>query len=78
MEKLKTFIGWYKYSSFLVGIPILFMLIFFAFQKFVFTSTCMVVGWKCEFAIGANDSMAQYVDTLLTSNPGMDIVAKKR
>lgn len=78
MEKLKTFWTWYKYSSFLVGVPILFVLIFFAFQKFIFTSTCMVVGVKCEYAFGADQALANYMGDLLAANPHVDIVAKRR
>lgn len=78
MERVKRFWEWYKYSALILGIPILFVLIFLGFEKFVFTSTCMIAGTKCEYALGADQALADYMGGLLASNPGVDIVAKRR
>lgn len=78
MERLKTFWNWYRYSSFLVGVPILFILIFMGIQKFTFTATCLTVGIKCEYAVGAEQAVVDYMGDLLASNPGVDIVTKPR
>lgn len=78
MEKLSNFLGWYGFTAKLIGIPVLFVLLFIGFQKFVFTTTCMVAGFRCEYSIGATDAMVQYMGELLESNPNMDIVSRRR
>lgn len=78
MEKLQNFLGWYGFTAKLIGIPVLFVVLFLGFQKFVFTSTCMIAGYKCEFAFGSDIAMVDYMGDLLASNPHVDIVAKKR
>lgn len=62
----------------LVGAPILLFLVFLGVQKFFFTFTCQVAGFRCEYALGASDAMMEYMGQLVSSNPGVDIVTKPR
>lgn len=78
MEKVKTFWKWYIQTSALVGIPVVFLLLVMGVQKFVFTATCQLGGYQCEYALGATDAMTEYMGDLLASNPGKDIVVKPR
>lgn len=73
---LKSFCRWYYQSSALVGIPLLFLLLMMGAQKFMFTLTCSTAGYRCEYALGATDAMAEYMGDLLAANPGVDLVAK--
>lgn len=77
MERIKSFCLWYKQTSTLLGIPVLMILLFMGFQKVLFTTTCQTAGYKCEYAIGATDAMAQYMGDLLASSQ-MDVVATPR
>ena len=77
-EKLINTFVWFKQTSTLVGMPVLFILVTMGVQKFFFTTTCYTVGWRCEYSFGATDAMASYMGELLASNPGMDIVTKPR
>ena len=78
MEKIKQFYRWYQTTALIVGFPILAMLLFLGLQKFIFTSTCMTIGYRCERAIGADESLQAYMGDLLAANPGVDIVTKSR
>jgi hypothetical protein len=78
MERVKKIVQWYMQSSMLVGAPILMFLVFLGLQKFLFTFTCNAAGFRCEYAIGASDGMAQYMGELLAANPGTDIIARPR
>jgi len=77
-EKAKASWKWYYQTSALVGMPIVLMLLAIGIQKLVFTGTCQIGGYNCEYAFGSSDGMAQYMGELLESNPGVDIVAKKK
>lgn len=76
MTSMKTFFRWYYQTAALVGIPVVFLLLMMGAQKFLFTLTCTTAGYRCEYAIGATDAMAQYMGDLLSSNPDMEIVSK--
>jgi hypothetical protein len=77
MDRVKEIFTWYKTTSLIVGFPILAMLLFLGFQKFVFTSSCMIANYRCERAIGADEALTEYMGDLLAANPGTDIVAKR-
>lgn len=78
MERFRSFWLWYTQTAMLIGIPILLILLSMGTQKLLFTATCQIAGYKCEYSIGATDAMAEYMGELLGANPGMDIVTKKR
>lgn len=78
MEGMKKFWIWYRQTSMILGVPVLMIVLFIGFQKVLFTGTCQTVGWRCEYSLGATDAMAEYMGDLLASNPGTEIVAKKR
>ena len=78
MQKIQTFWLWYKQTAMLLGIPILMILLSIGLQKMFFTATCQIAGFKCEYSIGASEALVSYMGDLVASNPGVDIVAKKR
>lgn len=69
---------WFRVTSTLVGMPVVFLLVVLGSQKFFFSATCYTAGWRCEYAIGATDGMVEYMGELLDANPDVDIVAKTR
>ena len=69
---------WFMQTSTIVGIPVTLILSMLFVQKVFFTTTCTVIGWRCEYSIGATDAMAEYMGQLLAANPNMDIVAKPK
>lgn len=77
-SKIKSFWLWFKQTSTLLGMPLLVILLCVGLQKLIFTFTCQTAGFKCEYSFGATDALAQYMGELVASNPGVDIVAKKR
>lgn len=78
MNSLKQFWEWFLYSARLVGAPILAFLLLWGTMKITYTGTCAIGGLKCEYAIGADDSMIAYMSDMLAANPGVDVVAKPR
>lgn len=76
MTSMKTFFRWYYQTAALVGVPLLFLLLMMGAQKFLFTLTCTTAGYRCEYAIGATDAMAEYMGELIASNPDTEIVSK--
>lgn len=78
MERLRTFMKWYLQTSCLVGIPVVFLLLVMGFEKFFFTATCTLASYRCEYAIGATDAMAEYMGDLLASNSERDLVSVPR
>lgn len=78
MTNVKTFLRWYYQTAALVGIPVVFLLLMMGAQKFMFTLTCTTAGYRCEYALGAQSAMAEYMSELVAGNDGMDIVAKPR
>lgn len=78
MEKMKGAYRWFLTTSMLVGMPVVLLLVLLGIQKFAFTTTCYVANYRCEYAIGANGGMADYMGELLAANPDVDIKAEKR
>lgn len=78
MTSMKTFLRWYYQTAALVGIPVVFLLLMMGAQKFLFTLTCTTAGYRCEYALGAQSAMAEYMSELVASNNDMDIIAKPR
>lgn len=78
MERIKTFWTWYKQTSCLVGVPVVFVLLVMGAEKLFFTASCTLVGVRCEYALGATDAMTAYMGELLAANENVDIVAEPR
>lgn len=64
---------WFKISSAVVGAPVLCFLLLCATQKCIFTATCSLAGWKCQYAFGAQSGMAEAMEGLISSNGNSDI-----
>ena len=76
--KLSRFWEWNKFSGMLIGVPLIWGLLFLGLQKFAFTVQCKAVGKNCEEAWGADEALVTYMGDLLAANPNVDIVAKRR
>jgi hypothetical protein len=72
--KLQNILVWANMSALFLGYPMLLYLVSTGIQKGTFTATCSFAGWRCEYAVGADEAMASYMGDLLASNPGVDIV----
>jgi hypothetical protein len=69
---------WFKRTSTLIGMPIVASLLIVGAQRMFFTVTCEAAGWRCEYAFGASDAMAEYMGQLVAANPNSDLVAVPR
>lgn len=78
MESMKHFYSWYLYTARIVGAPILAFLIIWGVMKVTYTGTCVIGGLKCEYAMGADQGLVNYMGDLLASNQHVDIVTKPR
>jgi hypothetical protein len=72
-ENLKAAWRWFRQSATIVGLPVMLLVVTMGFQKFLFTTTCWTAGYQCQYALGSEDSMANYMSDLLNANPGADL-----
>lgn len=77
-QKLETFWAWYKYSAFLVGVPVMFVLCMFAASRTVFTGTCLTAGYKCQYALGTEQIMSQYLTSLVGGEADVIVTPNKK
>lgn len=70
--------SWFRQTSTLVGMPMVAVLLMLGAQKVFFTLTCHTAGWRCEYALGATDAMAEYMGELVAANPNSDLQAVPR
>lgn len=75
-DKLVNFWAWYKYSSLLVGLPVMMVLMVFAVSRTVFTGTCLVAGYQCRYALGTEAIMSQYLTSLVGGEADLVIEQK--
>lgn len=68
---MRMFIDWYKYTAGIVGLPVLFVMLFWGMQKTLFTGTCMIAGWKCQHAFAV-------AEALESVQAGNDLVVARR
>lgn len=64
---MKTFIQWYGQTAKLVGYPILFIILMTAVERMMFTVTCSLGGYQCEYSLMAQKGVQDYVGDLVTS-----------
>jgi hypothetical protein len=76
--KLKAGGTWFMQTSTVVGIPVTLILSLLFIQKVIFTTTCTIAGWRCEYSIGATDAMTDYMAELLAANPNRDLASVPR
>jgi hypothetical protein len=77
MERIQRFVGWFWYTSAIVGAPVLLLLLIVGIQRAFFTLTCETAGVACEYSFSRTDAMASYVGDILASNDG-DLVMKPK
>jgi len=64
---MKAFIQWYGQTAKLVGYPILFIILMTAVERMMFTVTCSLGGYQCEYSLMAQKGVQDYVGDLATS-----------
>lgn len=64
---MKAFIHWYGQTAKLVGYPILFIILMTAVERMMFTVTCSLGGYQCEYSLMAQKGVQDYVGDLVTS-----------
>lgn len=75
MEKTKEYWKWFLQTSMIVGMPVTLMLVIMGGQTFFFTGTCYTVGYYCEHALGAENTV-DAVKEILDANPGKSLIIK--
>lgn len=64
---MKAFMQWYSQTARLVGYPILFIILMTGIEKMMFTVTCSLGGYQCEYSLMAHKSVQEYVGDLVTN-----------
>jgi len=75
MEKIKSIFTWCDQTSRLLGWPLLIVLMFTCATKFVFTGSCLSMGYQCKYAFGVSEMAQQYLTSLVGGQ--VDIVERK-
>lgn len=76
--RIKAGMTWFAQTSTIVGIPVTLILSLLFVQKVIFTTTCTIAGWRCEYSLGATDAMVEYMAELVAANPNADIASVPR
>lgn len=76
-DKIANAWEWYKYSAFLVGLPVMFVVCMFALSRTLFTGTCLVAGYKCQFALGTEQIMSQYLTALVGGEADLSVTPRQ-
>lgn len=66
---MKAALHWYGQTARLVGYPILFIILMTAVEKMMFTVTCSLGGYQCEYSLMAQKGVQDYVGDLVTTRP---------
>jgi hypothetical protein len=48
---MNAFITWYSQTARIVGYPVLFVILITAIEKTMFTVTCAVGGYQCQYSL---------------------------
>lgn len=75
MSTIKNAFLWSDQTARLLGWPLLLVLIFTCFTKFVFTGTCLSAGYQCQHAFGVSQMAQGYLTSLVGGDA--DIVVSK-
>lgn len=76
METLKGSFVWCNQTARLLGWPVLVVLLFICITKFIFTGTCLSVGYKCKYALGVSEMAQSYLTNLVTGTEDLEIKDK--
>ena len=63
---LKSFALWYSQTARIIGYPVLFIVLITAIEKTMFTVTCAVGGYQCQYSLMATNSVSDFVGELVT------------
>lgn len=63
---MKAFALWYSQTARIIGYPVLFIVLITAIEKTMFTVTCAVGGYQCQYSLMATNSVSNFVGELVT------------
>lgn len=62
---MKAFTLWYSQTARIIGYPVLFIILITAIEKTMFTVTCAVGGYQCQYSLMATNSVNNFVGELV-------------
>jgi hypothetical protein len=63
---MKAFALWYSQTARIIGYPVLFIVLITAIEKTMFTVTCALGGYQCQYSLMATNSVNDFVGELVT------------
>ncbi len=67
-SKIKRWGSWFVTTSTFIGMPVTLLLVCWGVQGFIFTTTCQLASFKCEYAFGATNAMTNFMEEMVASN----------
>ena len=65
---MKAFTLWYSQTARIIGYPVLFIVLITAIEKTMFTVTCAVGGYQCQYGLMATQNISQFVGELVAGD----------
>lgn len=63
---MKAFTLWYSQTARIIGYPVLFIVLITAIEKTMFTVTCALGGYQCQYSLMATSSVSDFMGDLVT------------
>jgi hypothetical protein len=63
---MKAFALWYSQTARIIGYPVLFIVLITAIEKTMFTVTCALGGYQCQYSLMATTSVSDFMGDLVT------------
>lgn len=63
---MKAFALWYSQTARIIGYPVLFIVLITAIEKTMFTVTCALGGYQCQYSLMATSSVSDFMGDLVT------------
>lgn len=73
---MKAFALWYSQTARIIGYPVLFIVLITAIEKTMFTVTCALGGYQCQYSLMATSSVSDFMGDLVTGEVAKE--SKKR
>lgn len=65
---MKAFSLWYSQTARIIGYPVLFIVLITAIEKTMFTVTCVIGEYQCEYGLMATQNISQFVGELVAGD----------
>lgn len=69
---MKAFALWYSQTARIIGYPVLFIVLITAIEKTMFTVTCALGGYQCQYSLMATSSVSDFMGDLVTGEVAKD------